>query len=133
MSDRELTPQQRVVLAQCRAAIEHFDRQHDEAIAMVTEFARRQAGVDISGQAPEPPAADSVSPWVDWTPRRFLRYVDALRRAADVMGLERFADRDDEFTLRDLVELTREINLRDGFNALQIFGEADRLAEGPTS
>lgn len=74
-----------------------------------------------------------MSPWVDWTPRRLLAYIDALRRAADVMGLEAFRDRRDVFTIRDLVELTREIDMQSGMNGLYTFGEADRITEGPTS
>ncbi|WP_217552033.1 hypothetical protein [Streptomyces sp. GbtcB6] len=130
---RDLTPQQRAVLEQCRAAIEDFDRQHAEIVGRVVEYARQRTGVTLGRPDPDSRPDELPSPWWDWTPRRFLRYVDALQRAAGTLGLERFADRDEEFTLRDLVELTREIDLREGCNAMGIFGEADRLAEGPTS
>ena len=130
---RDLTPRQLDLLTQCRAAIEDFDRQHAEIVGRVVEYAQQQTGVSIVRPSPRDPAAGLPSPWWDWTPRRFLRYVDVLQRAAGTLGLDRFADRDEEFTLRDLVELTKEIELQDGMNGLYIFGEADRLAEGPTS
>lgn len=45
--DLELTPDQSEVLDQCRAAIEDFNRQHDQAVGMIVKFARERTGVTL--------------------------------------------------------------------------------------
>ena len=45
--DLELTPDQTDVLAQCSAAIEDFNRQHDQAVSMIVKFARERTGVTL--------------------------------------------------------------------------------------
>jgi hypothetical protein len=119
------------VIADALVKLRVIDEVHTAVVQGIVDAVRTVTGRDISGDAPKPPAAKPLSEWWDWSPRRFRVYLGTLQRAADVMGLERFADQD-EFTLRDLVELTGEIDLQDGMNAMSVFREADRLTEGPS-